>query len=126
MRQTGLACSDGLYLDYRQIDKNNSANWSAANRALMNPTVEAVVFENGFDAILNEGLAYDSCQVGVITNVDPVRHFGRNGIETLKQVFTVLRTQVDVVTPTAAAIDVEKHVKLPMGASTECQGRDVS
>lgn len=117
-RQTGLACSDGLYLDYRQIDKNNSANWSAANRALMNPTVEAVVFENGFDAILNEGLAYDSCQVGVITNVDPVRHFGRNGIETLKQVFTVLRTQVDVVTPTAAAIDdVEKHVKLPMGAA---------
>jgi len=117
-KQTGLACSDGLYLDYRQIDKNNSANWTAANRTLMNPTVEAAVFENGFDAILNEGLVYDSCQVGVITNVDPACHFGRYGIETLKQVFTVLRTQVDVVTPTAAAIDdVEKGMKLPIGAA---------
>lgn len=117
-KQTGLACSDGLYLDYRQIDKNDSANWAAANRTLLNPTIEAAVFENGFDAILDEGLVYDSCQVGVITNVDPTCHFGRSGIETIKQVFTVLRTQVDVVTPTAAAIDdVEKHIKLPIGAA---------
>lgn len=117
-KQTGLACSDGLYLDYRKIDKNNSANWTAANRTLMNPTVEAAVFENGFDTLLNEGLAYDSCQIGVITNVDPIHHFGQNDIETLKQVFTVFRTQVDVVTPTAAAIDdVEKDVKLPIGAA---------
>ncbi|MBA3754963.1 MAG: cyanophycin synthetase, partial [Nitrosomonas sp.] len=117
-KQTGLACSDGLYLDHRQIDKNNNANWAAANRTLMNPTVEAAVLENGFDAILNEGLAYDSCQVGIITNVDPACHFGCHGIETLKQVFTVLRTQVDVVTPTAAAIDnVKKDVKLSISAA---------
>ncbi len=116
-KQTGLACSDGLYLDYRQIDKNNSANWAAANRTLMNPTVEAAVFENGFDVLLNEGLAYDSCQVGVITNVNPDQHFGEHGIETSKQVFNVFRTQVDVVTPTAAAIDdIEKDIQLPIGA----------
>lgn len=116
-QQTGLACSDGLYLDYRQIDKNDSANWAAANRTLMNPTVDAVVFENGFDTLLNEGLAYDSCHVGVITNVNPTHHFGQQGIETQKQVFNVLRTQVDVVTPTAAAIDdVEKDIQLPIGA----------
>ncbi|MDV6342849.1 cyanophycin synthetase [Nitrosomonas sp. Is35] len=117
-KQTGLACSDGLYLDYRQIDKSNSANWAAANRTLLNPTVEAAVFENGFDVLLNEGLAYDSCQVGVITNIDPEHHFGHHGIETHKQVYTVLRSQVDMVTPTAAAIDdVEKDVKLPVGAA---------
>lgn len=117
-KQTGLACSDGLYLNYRRIDKNDSANWSAANRTLMNPTVEAAVFENGFDALLNEGLAYDSCHVGVITNVDPAHHFGQHGVETLKQVFNVLRTQVDVVTPTAAATDdVEKDIQLPIGAT---------
>lgn len=117
-KQTGLACSDGLYLDYRQIDKSNSANWAAANRTLLNPTVEAAVFENGFDVLLNEGLAYDSCQVGVITNIDPEHHFGHHGIETHKQVYTVLRSQVDMVTPTAAAIDdVEKDIKLPVGAA---------
>jgi len=105
-------------LNYRKIDKNDSANWSAANRTLMNPTVEAAVFENGFDTLLNEGLAYDSCQVGVITNVDPAHHFGRHSVETLKQVFNVLRTQVDVVTPTAAAIDdIEEDIQLPIGAA---------
>ena len=117
-KQTGLACSDGLYLDYRRIDKNDSADWSAANRTLMNPTIEAAVLENGFDTLLNEGLAYDSCHVSVITNVDPAHHFGQHGVETLKQVFNVLRTQIDVVTPTAAAIDdVEKDVQLPIGAA---------
>lgn len=117
-KQTGLACSDGLFLNDRQIDKKDCANWNAAHRTLMNPTVEAAVFENGFDVILNQGLAYDSCQVGVITNIDPEHHFGRNGIESQKQVFTVLRTQVDIVTPTAAAIDdVNKDIQLPIGAA---------
>jgi cyanophycin synthetase len=84
----------------------------------MNPAVEAAVFENGFDALLNEGLAYDSCDIGVITNVNPDHHFNDHGIETLKQVFTVFRTQIDIVTPTAAAVDdVEKNVKLPIGAA---------
>jgi cyanophycin synthetase len=48
-----------------------SANWGSAHRILMNRSVEAAVFENGSDSILSEGLAYDRCQVGVITNVDP-------------------------------------------------------
>ncbi|SDH78189.1 cyanophycin synthetase [Nitrosomonas sp. Nm132] len=117
-KRTGLACSSGLYLDHKQIDKSDSAKWVAANRTLMNRTVEAAVFENGFDAILQEGLAYDSCQVGVVTNVDPALYYDRHGIETLKQVFTVLRTQVDIVTPTAAAVgDVLKDVILPTGAA---------
>lgn len=117
-KKTGLACSDGLYLDYRKIDKKNSASWAAANRTLMNPTVEAAVFENGFDVLMNEGLAYDSCDVGVITNVDASYHFNRHGVETHKQVFNVLRTQVDVVTPTSAAVDdVEKDIRLPIGAA---------
>lgn len=117
-KKTGLACTDGLYLDYRQIDKKDSANWISTNRTLMNPIAEAAVFENGFETLLNEGLAYDSCQVGVITNIDPNRYIGRNDIETPKQVFTVFRTQIDIVTPTSAAVDdVEKDIRLPIGAA---------
>jgi cyanophycin synthetase len=32
----GLACSDGLYLDQRLIEKRNSANWTSAQKLLMN------------------------------------------------------------------------------------------
>jgi cyanophycin synthetase len=62
------------------------------------------VFENGSDMILSEGLAYDRCQVGVVTDIDPSRHFGKYYIETPDQVFNVLRTQVDVVLPDGVAV----------------------
>ncbi len=103
-RHTGLACSRGLFVDRRCIDRGDSANWGAAHRLLMNRSVEAAVCENGTATILGEGLAYDRCQVGVITNVDAARHFGPHDVNTPEQVFTVLRTQVDLVLPTGAAI----------------------
>ncbi len=103
-KHTGLACSDGLFLDRRCIGKEDSANWGAANRVLMNRAVDAAVLENGGDTILGEGLAYDRCLIGVITNVDAATHFGRYYIETPEQVFTILRTQVDLVLPGGAAI----------------------
>lgn len=103
-KHTGLACSSGLFVDRRCISRDDSANWGAAHRILMNRTVEAAVFENGSDTILGEGLAYDRCQVGVITNVDASRHFGSHDINSAEQVFTVLRTQVDLVLPGGAAV----------------------
>jgi len=103
-KHTGLACGDGIYLDRRQSEKGNCANWKSANRILMNRAIEAAVFENGSDTILSEGLAYDRCQVGVVTNVDVARHTGHYYIETPEHVFNVLRTQIDLVLPKGAAV----------------------
>jgi len=103
-KHTGMSCSDGIFLDRRQTEKGDCANWKSANRLLMNRAIEAAVFENGSDAILGEGLAYDRCQVGIITNVDVERHTGRFYIETPEHVFNVLRTQIDLVLPSGAAV----------------------
>ncbi len=103
-KHTGLACSAGLYLDRRQAQKGDCATWEAARRILMNRAIEAAVFENGSDAILGDGLAYDRCQVGIVTNIDVERHVGRYYIETPEQVFSVLRTQIDLVLPKGAAV----------------------
>jgi len=103
-KYTGMSCSDGLYLDRRQAEKGDCATWEAASRILLNRAIEAAVFENGSDAILGEGLAYDRCQVGVVTNVVIERHTGRFYIETPEQVFNVLRTQIDLVLPKGAAV----------------------
>jgi cyanophycin synthetase len=100
----GLACADGLYFSQRQIDKRDSANWSAAQKVLLNRSVQVAVIENGSDTILSEGLAYDRCQVGIVTNIDAPRHFGRYYIETPEQVCNVLRTQVDVVQTDGVAV----------------------
>jgi len=103
-KTVGLACSDGLYHDQRQVEKGNRATWTASRKVLLNRVAEAAVFENGSDMILSEGLAYDRCQVGVVTDIDPTRHFGKYHIETPDQVFNVLRTQVDVILPDGVAV----------------------
>ncbi len=103
-RHTGLACSQGLYLDRRQSETGDCARWEHANRILMNRAIQAAVFENGSDTIVAEGLAYDRCQIGIVTNMDVSRHTGRLYIETPEQVFNILRTQVDLVLDTGAAI----------------------
>lgn len=101
---TGLACADGLYVDERQLSKNDSATWTAAQKLLMNRKVQAAVIENSVSTILGEGLGYDRCQVGVVTNIEPEKHFGDYHIGSIEQVYNVIRTQVDVVLPDGAAV----------------------
>ena len=96
-RYTGLACKDGLFLDGRRVDKSNCATWEAGQRLLINRSVEAAVFENGAEVILRDGLAYDRCQIGVITDADGVEALGEFYVEDDSQLYNVLRTQVDVV-----------------------------
>ena len=116
-RNTGLACSSGLFVGRRCIDAGDSANWGSANRILMNRTVETAIVENGCDSIITEGLAYDRCQVGILTNVEAERHFGRHDLSTAEQLFNVFRTQVDVVLPGGAAVlDASQPMLVDMAA----------
>ncbi len=103
-KHTALTSSKGVFLDRRQTEKGDCANWTSAHRILMNRAIEAAVFENGSDAILSEGLAYDRCQIGVVTNVDIERHTGRYYVDKPEHVFNVLRTQVDLILPNGAAV----------------------
>lgn len=103
-KSPGLACSDGLFLDRRLIEGGNCANWRSGTRVLMNRSVKAAVLENGAEMILNEGLSYDRCQIGVVTRIEASEHFGRNYIQTPEQVFQIFRTQVDVVLRTGVAV----------------------
>ncbi|MDF3881729.1 cyanophycin synthetase [Cupriavidus basilensis] len=103
-KHTGLACSDGLYLDRRQVQGGDRANWDAAHRILMNRAVDAAVLENDSGAILSEGLAYDRCQVGVVTNIDVPDHLGQYYVEEVEKMYNVLRTQVDVVLDGGVAV----------------------
>ena len=100
----GLACKDGLFLRQRPVLKKASDNWDAGRQVLMNRMVEAAVFESSSKAILSEGLAYDWCQVGVVTNIDPADSLPEFYIEDAEQMSRVMRTQVDVVLSTGVAV----------------------
>jgi len=102
-KHVGLACSDGVHLDRRHVQKHDAANWTAGHRLLLNRAVEAAVIENGARVILGEGLPYDRCQVGIITNIDaPAEDLSRwdvqaDGGEFFTTFRNTYRTQVDVV-----------------------------
>lgn len=100
----GLACRDGLFLHQRQVLHKPADNWSAGRQVLMNRMVEAAVFENSSKMILSEGLAYDWCEVGVVTNIDPAVTLPEFYIDDADQMSKVARTQVDVVLPTGVAV----------------------
>ncbi len=100
----GLASRDGLSFDKRIVDKKDCANWASAQKILLNRSVEAAVIENSIEMILSEGLGYDRCQVGIVTNLEPARHVGAYYIETPEQVCNVARTQVDVVLSEGVAV----------------------
>ena len=102
-KRTGLACSAGLFLDRRQVQKTDAANWTGGRRLLLNRAVDAAVIENGARTILGEGLPYDRCSVGIVTNIDPdaedlarwdVHPSGGEFFTTYRNTY---RTQIDVV-----------------------------
>jgi cyanophycin synthetase len=106
-KHTGLGCSDGLYLDRRQVeagDRGDRAAWDACHRILMNRAVEAAVFESDSGMILSQGLPYDRCQVGVVTNFGAPDHLDDFYVEDEDRMYNVLRTQVDVVLKTGVAV----------------------
>lgn len=71
---------------------------------LMNPRVEAAVIENGPTSILNDGLAYDRCHIGIVTDLHDPEQFSAFHVSDTAQLFNVLRTQVDVVLPDGFAV----------------------
>lgn len=101
---TGLACSHGLFFGRRHVQKSDGANWTAGRRVLLNRAVTAAVIENGPRSILSEGLAYDRCSVGVVTNLDPAATLPDFYINEAEHIARVLRTQVDVILPDGVAI----------------------
>jgi cyanophycin synthetase len=103
-KHVGLACSEGLYLDGRQVEAKDCANWEAGQRLLINRSVQAAVFENGSQTILAEGLAYDKCTVGVVTDVGWQSALEAFDIQDAEQTFKVTRTQVDVILPSGTAV----------------------
>jgi cyanophycin synthetase len=103
-KPTALACSEGLFLGTRRVERAGKQFWEASHRLLMNREAQAGVFENKAGLILDAGLPYDRCQVGLVTDLDGWEDLARHDIHGPDQMFKVLRTQVDVVLSDGVAV----------------------
>ena len=103
-KHSGVASADGLFLDGRLVSGTNAANWEAGQRLLINRTVQAAVFESNARMILSDGLAYDKCSVGVVTDMQGHDVLGEFYITDAAGMANVIRTQVDVILPDGVAV----------------------
>ncbi len=100
----GMTCTEGVYANGRRIETGDCSGPTSAKKILMNPRVEAAVLETARGGILRAGLAFDMCDVAVVTNIGEGDHLGLNNINTLEQLAKVKSTIVDVVAPTGSAV----------------------
>jgi cyanophycin synthetase len=101
---TGVASSEGMFLNNRQTQKTNTANWAGAHRLLTNRLAQAAVIQTTSRSILEEGLAYDRCLVGVVTDMDGFETLADHDVREASQMRRVLRTQIDVVLSDGAGV----------------------
>ncbi len=100
----GMTCTDGVSIDGRMIEQGDCAGPRSAKNVLLNPLVNAAVFEVARGGILREGLGFDKCDVAIVTNIGEADHLGKAYIHTPADMFKVKRTPVDVVLPTGTAV----------------------
>lgn len=94
----GLALTDGVYLGTRRILEGDNAGPRSARLLLRDPQVELAVLETARGGIIQGGLAFDWCDVAVVTNIAP-DHLGLEGIETLEDLSWVKGLVAESVSP---------------------------
>ena len=103
-KYTGVACKDGIYMDQRLVAKGDCSSWDAGQRLLINRNIETATFETNARAILSDGLVYDRCLIGVVTDFDGHQDLSEFYINDPEQMFKVMRTQIDVILPEGCAV----------------------
>jgi cyanophycin synthetase len=106
-RQTGkvvgYTTTDGIYIDDYLVEKGDNTGPQSANVILKDPTVEVAVLESARGGILRSGLAFDSCDIGIVLNV-AADHLGIGDIDTIEQMAQVKSVVAETVSPDGYAI----------------------
>lgn len=103
-KRVGMTNSDGVYIEHRCIDTGDCSGPRSARNVLMHPDVDAAVFETARGGILREGLAFDKCDVAIVTNIGVGDHLGMNFITTVDSLALVKRVIVQNVAPHGTAV----------------------
>jgi cyanophycin synthetase len=99
----GFTATDGIYIQEYLVEQGDNTGPYSAGAILKDPTVEVAVLETARGGILRSGLAFDSCDIGVVLNV-AADHLGLGGIDTIEQMAKVKAVVAETVRPGGYAI----------------------
>lgn len=84
----GYTTTDGIYIGDYKIQEGDTTGPVSAGLILRDPTVDFAVLETARGGLLRSGLAFDHCDVGIITNIQE-DHLGLSDINTLADLANV-------------------------------------
>jgi cyanophycin synthetase len=102
-KRVGWCSSSGVYIDGEQVLTGDYTGPSGALRVLREPDLQVGVLETARGGILLRGVAYESDDVGVFTNLS-ADHLDLQGIHTLEGLLRVKSTVVRVTKPDGYAV----------------------
>ncbi|MYM66262.1 cyanophycin synthetase [Pseudoduganella sp. FT55W] len=120
--RTGMTNTDGVYIEGRQTDSGDCSGPRSARNVLLHPDVDAAVFETARGGILREGLAFDRCQVAVVTNIGMGDHLGLNYITTVEDLAVLKRVIVQNVSESGFAV-LNAVDPIVAGMAANCRGK---
>jgi cyanophycin synthetase len=95
-KEVGFTTTDGVYISDRPLKTGSTEKAHSASMILQDPTVEIAVLETAQDEVLQSGLAFQTCDVGVVLNVaaDQLGYGDRNTINSMARVNAVIAETV--------------------------------
>lgn len=99
----GYTTTEGIYIGNQLIEEGDCTGPISAAKILCDKTVDFAVLECARGGILRSGLAFDMCDVGIVTNVAE-DHLGLKDIETIEEMARVKSTVAESVNPDGYAV----------------------
>ena len=102
-KKVGYTTSDGVYIQNQLMMKGDCTGPLSSQFVLKDPTVDFAVLECARGGILKSGLAFQNCEVAVVTNV-AADHIGLGGINTVEAMAKVKQVVPETVFPHGYAV----------------------
>jgi len=96
----GLVCTDGIFLNGRQLTQTDASTFIGHARVLTSTQVDAAVLETHHRGIAIRGFAFQQCAVAVCLNVTE-EHLEPGEIETLEEMAVIKRALLERASDTA-------------------------
>lgn len=120
-KTVGFTATDGIYIQEYLVEQGDNTGPYSAGAILRDPTVDVAVLETARGGILRSGLAFDSCDIGVVLNV-AADHLGMGGIDTIEQMAKVKGVIAETVRPEGYAIlNADDPLVAAMAAKVSCK-----
>ncbi|AZI67812.1 cyanophycin synthetase [Kaistella daneshvariae] len=116
----GFTTTDGISVAGHEIVKGDCSGPSSAALVLADPLVDFAILETARGGLLRAGLAFEKCDVGILTNI-AADHLGLKNINTLEELAEVKAAVVRSVKSSGwAVLNAEDHRCVTIAETLNC------